>query len=115
MRSVTETFREWDFEDEFVARQRRDERMVELQAAGYDCSPKNLYALHNGQRVFTIDARLITRGFDEDDSFDRSGLSARRRGRSVRMPRVSQSERSKPKLVSANCRDRQRVTRVEFL
>ncbi|WP_373546487.1 hypothetical protein [Chamaesiphon sp.] len=74
-----------------------------------------MHALHNGQRVFTIDARLITRGVDEDDSFERSGLSARRRGRSVRVPRVSQQERSKPKLASTNRRDRQRVTGGEFL
>jgi hypothetical protein len=72
-------------------------------------------ATHNGQRVFTIDARLMTRGFDEDDSFERSGLPARRRSRSVRVSRVSQSERSKPKLASVNCRDRQRVAGVEFL
>jgi hypothetical protein len=47
-----------------------------------------LHALHNGQRVFTIDARLMARGFDEDDSFERSGLPTRRRGRSVHVARV---------------------------
>jgi hypothetical protein len=93
MRSVTETFREWDFDDEFMARQCRDERLVELQAAGYDCVSRDLYALHNGQRVFVVDARSLVlegEGADED-SFGRSESLRRgrgQRGRSVGAPRL---------------------------
>jgi hypothetical protein len=89
MRSVTETFREWDFDDEFMARQCRDERLVELQAAGYDCVPRDLYALHNGQRVFVVDARPLV--------LESNGANELR-----------QPDRSKPKLARANRRTRQR-------
>lgn len=117
MRSVTETFQEWDFDDEFVARQCRDERLMELQAADYDCAPRDLYALHNGQRVFVVDAReLVVENYGADeDWFGRSESRRQGRGRSVGAPRLRQPDRSQPKLARASRRTRKRVSGVEIL
>lgn len=50
---IEEVFIENSWEDEGVARQRRDDRYEELSAAGLDCRRENLYTV-DGRRVFLV-------------------------------------------------------------
>ncbi|MBD1909417.1 MULTISPECIES: hypothetical protein [unclassified Leptolyngbya] len=50
---IQEVFIESPWEDESIARQRRDERYGELAAAGLDCRRENLYTV-DGRRVFLV-------------------------------------------------------------
>ena len=54
MRVLEEVFLESDFESSALARQRRDERLVELQGKGYECRAENLYTIHTGMRIFLV-------------------------------------------------------------
>ena len=54
MRPLEEVFLESDFDSRALARQRRDERLVELQEQGYECRAENLAAVHTGMRIFTV-------------------------------------------------------------
>jgi hypothetical protein len=55
MHSISEVFREVDFEDAAAARQQRDLRLSQLQEQGLVCLGENLYHVE-GWRVFTLDA-----------------------------------------------------------
>jgi hypothetical protein len=53
MNSISEVFRELDFDDATAARQQRDQRLTELQTQGMVCIGENLYHVE-GWRVFTL-------------------------------------------------------------
>ncbi len=64
MRSLEESFLESDFESRAIARQHRDDRLVELQSQGYECRTENLYTIHTGMRVFIVVALPPTEAAD---------------------------------------------------
>jgi hypothetical protein len=53
MNSISEVFRELDFDDATAARQQRDQRLTELQTQGMVCVGENLYHVE-GWQVFTL-------------------------------------------------------------
>ncbi len=56
MSSIQEVFLETDWDDAAQARQKRDERIVELQSTGLVCVGQDLYNILNGRRVFALAA-----------------------------------------------------------
>ena len=58
MRVLEEVFLESDFDSRALARQRRDDWLVELQGQGYECRAENLAAVHTGMGIFTVIAIL---------------------------------------------------------
>ena len=54
MSSIQEVFLETDWDDAAQARQKRDERILELQATGLVCVGTDLYNIVNGRRVFVL-------------------------------------------------------------
>lgn len=77
MAEVQEIFLETEWDDEYAARQARDDRASQLQAEGYVTTCENLWTV-NGQRVFLIEAarpERIEPTHMEDSSVDRSSRS----------------------------------------
>lgn len=56
MSSIQEVFLETDWDDAAQARQKRDERILDLQATGLVCVGTDLYNIVNGRRVFVLAA-----------------------------------------------------------
>ncbi len=56
MSSIQEVFLETDWDDAAQARQKRDERILDLQATGLVCVGHDLYNIVNGRRVFVLAA-----------------------------------------------------------
>jgi hypothetical protein len=56
MATIQEVFLESDWEDAREARQKRDERLAELQNQGLVCTPEDLYNIADGRRVFLVSA-----------------------------------------------------------
>lgn len=54
--SQVEVFTEVEWEDARLARQKRDDRLIELQAQGYLCTAENLQTIHSGQWVYVVRA-----------------------------------------------------------
>ena len=54
MSSIQEVFLETDWDDVAEARQKRDERILELQSTGLVCVAQDLYNILNGRRVFAL-------------------------------------------------------------
>jgi hypothetical protein len=67
MNSISEVFRELDFDDATAARQQRDQRLTELQTQGMVCIGENLYHVE-GWRVFTLVATPPTRQVEHPES-----------------------------------------------
>ena len=59
-----EVFLESDFDSRHIARQKRDERLAQLQGKGYACRAENLYTIHTGMRVFVVVALPPTEAAD---------------------------------------------------
>lgn len=83
MDAITEVFLEaWD--DAEVARQKRDQRVAELEGQGWHCTTGRFYNALTGQRIYLVEATL-----PPPDS------SAARPPRSTRSPR-SVSTKARP-------------------
>jgi hypothetical protein len=67
MNSISEVFRELDFDDATAARQQRDQRLNELQTQGMICVGENLYHVE-GWRVFTLIATPPARQVSHSES-----------------------------------------------
>jgi hypothetical protein len=66
-RMASEVFNELDFDDAAEALQRRNERLLELQAQGMICTYEDLYRV-DGRRVYMLTANPPSssdQGFDE--------------------------------------------------
>jgi hypothetical protein len=80
MNSISEVFRELDFDDATAARQQRDQRLTELQDQGMVCVGENLYHVE-GWRVFTLVATPPARQISQPES---ASVHASRRASSLR-------------------------------
>jgi hypothetical protein len=88
MNSISEVFRELDFDDATSAHQRRDQRLTELQAQGMICIGENLYHVE-GWRVFTLVATPPTRQISHPES------ASIRSARQALSPRSADREETK--------------------
>lgn len=57
MTVIQEIFLETDWDDINQARTARDQRAAQLQAQGLVCSYETLYRIHDGHRVFLLEAK----------------------------------------------------------
>jgi hypothetical protein len=102
MNSISEVFRELDFDDASTARQQRDQRLTELQAQGMVCVGENLYHVE-GWRVFTLVATPPARQISQPGS---ASVRASRRASSLRSAageenKTQRKERPQPRSSSS--------------
>jgi len=54
MTIAPEVFTEHEFESATIARQMRDQRLIQLEAEGYSCVAENLWTVDTERRVYVI-------------------------------------------------------------
>jgi hypothetical protein len=102
MNTISEVFRELDFDDATAARQQRDQRLAELQNQGMVCVGENLYHVE-GWRVFTLVATPTARQISQPES---ASVRASRRASSLRSaageePKTQRKGRPQPRSSSS--------------